>query len=129
ASSDIDHVTRFVRTMVCEWGMSDILGPVRYGETEGPVFLGKDLVTRKNFSEKIHELIDEEVQKIITHCYEEALKLLKKYEQKLDLLAKTLIEKEVLTSEDLKELLGDAPKKQFPRLDLIKKELENPSQV
>jgi cell division protease FtsH len=124
AFSDIDHVTKFVRTMVCEWGMSDTLGPVRYGESEGPVFLGKDLMTRKNFSEKIHELIDEEVQKIIRQCYDEALKLLKKHEKQLDLLAKALIEKEVLTGEDLKELLGEAPKRHFPRLDLIKGQLE-----
>ncbi|URA10054.1 ATP-dependent zinc metalloprotease FtsH [Thermospira aquatica] len=130
ASSDIDHVTRFVRTMVCEWGMSDVLGPVRYGETEGPVFLGKDLMTRKNFSERVHELIDEEVQKIITTCYEEALKLLKKHEEKLDLLAKTLIEKEVLNGDDIKQLLGEVSKKHFPRLEFIKKELsESTSQA
>jgi len=123
ASSDIDHVTRFVRTMVCEWGMSDELGPVRYGETEGPVFLGKDLMTRKNFSEKIHEMIDEEVHKIITHCYEEAIRLLKQHEDKLDILAKALIEKEMLTGEDLKQILGEAPKKKFPRLEFIKAEV------
>lgn len=128
ASSDIERVTKFVRTMVCEWGMSDVLGPVRYGESEGPVFLGKDLVTRKNFSEKIHELIDEEVKKLISSCYDEALKLLKKYDDKLDLLAKTLIEKEVLTLEDLKNMLGDVVKKHFPRLDLIKAQSEGVSE-
>lgn len=53
ASNDIERATKIVNSMVCEWGMSEVLGPVTYGEKEGPVFLGKDLVARKNFSEKI----------------------------------------------------------------------------
>ncbi len=121
AASDIDRVTKTVNAMVCEWGMSDALGPVTYGEKEGPVFLGKDLIARKNFSEKIHEVIDEEVHTIIANAYERAKKLLKDNVKKLDLLADELLEKEVLNAEELARVLGDNDKKRFPILDVLGK--------
>jgi cell division protease FtsH len=120
AASDIEFVTKYANAMVCECGMSELLGPVKYGEKEGPVFLGKDLVARKNFSEKVHEIIDEEVRKIIGESYKKALKMLKDNEKKLDLLAKALLEKEVLNSDEVDELLGKPAKKRFPILEKMK---------
>lgn len=119
ASSDIDRVTKTVNSMVCEWGMSELLGPVTYGEKEGPVFLGKDLVARKNFSEKVHEIIDEEVGKLISAAYEKAKKLIKENLKKLDLVANELLDKEVLNAEQLEKILGKNDKKRYPVLDAI----------
>jgi len=125
ASHDIETATKIVNSMVCEWGMSEVLGPVTYGEKEGPVFLGKDLVARKNFSEKIHEIIDEEVRSIISVSYQKARDLLRENMDKLDKLASLLLEKEVLNNEELNEALGKPDKKRFPLLELIgKKPLE-----
>jgi len=121
ASNDIERATKIANSMVCEWGMSDKLGPVTYGEKEGPVFLGKDLVARKNFSEKIHEIIDNEVKSIISNTYEKTKELLSKYINKLDELAKKLLEKEVLNSEEIEEILGKSEKKRYPILEKIGK--------
>lgn len=120
ASNDIERATKIANSMVCEWGMSDVLGPVKFGEKEGPVFIGKDLVARKNYSEKIHEIIDEEVSHIIQEAYKRAMEMLKNNEDKLDKLAKELLEKEVLNSEQLATLLGKSEKKRFPILDVLK---------
>jgi cell division protease FtsH len=119
ASHDIEVATKIVNSMVCEWGMSEALGPVTYGEKEGPVFLGKDLVARKNFSEKIHEIIDEEVKAMISNAYNKAKDLLTENVQLLDKLANLLLEKEVLNSEELNEVLGKPEKKRFPILDVM----------
>ncbi len=121
ASHDIETATKIVNSMVCEWGMSEVLGPVTYGEKEGPVFLGKDLVARKNFSEKIHEIIDEEVRSIISSSYTKAIELLTENMDKLDKLANLLLEKEVLNNEELNEALGKPDKKRFPLLELVGK--------
>ncbi len=119
ASHDIETSTKIVNSMVCEWGMSEALGPVTYGEKEGPVFLGKDLVARKNFSEKIHEIIDEEVRQMISNAYIKAKELLTQHMDLLDKLANLLLEKEVLNNEELTQVLGKPDKKRFPILDII----------
>ena len=121
ASNDIERATKIANSMVCEWGMSDELGPVTYGEKEGPVFLGKDLVARKNFSEKIHEIIDSEVKQIITNAYEKAKALLKKNISRLDKLSRKLLEKEVLNSSEIEEVLGKSDKKRYPILEKMGK--------
>lgn len=121
ASNDIERATKIANSMVCEWGMSDKLGPVTYGEKEGPVFLGKDLVARKNFSEKIHEIIDNEVKSIISSTYERAKELLSKYLNKLDELSSALLEKEVLDSSEIESVLGKSEKKRYPILEKMGK--------
>ncbi len=125
ASNDIERATKIVNSMVCEWGMSEVLGPVTYGEKEGPVFLGKDLVARKNFSEKIHEVIDEEVRGIISNAYKKAKEMLAENIHKLDKIANLLLEKEVLNTEELNVALGKPAKKRFPILDAVGKKAKN----
>ncbi len=119
ASNDIERTTRIANSMVCEWGMSEKLGPVTYGEKEGPVFLGKDLIAKKNFSEKIHELIDNEVKNIVSKAYEEAKSLIEKNIKKLDKLANALLEKEVLNAEEIEKIIGKTEKKRYPILENI----------
>ncbi len=105
AANDFEKATEIARKMVCQWGMSE-LGPLTFGERDDLIFLGRDLAMNKNFSERTAELIDEEVKKIITACYNRAQGLLEKNRSKLLKIAKTLLEKEVLDSEDIDKIAG-----------------------
>lgn len=109
AQNDIEKATKIARAMVCEWGMSELLGPIQYGEKEGPVFLGKDIVVRKTYSDRIAEVIDSEIKSIINYCYNETLNILRNNIDKLKELSKELLEKETLTSEDIERILGKKP--------------------
>jgi len=104
AANDFEKATDIARKMVCQWGMSD-LGPVTFGERDDLIFLGKELAMHKNFSEKTAELIDAEVKKIINRNYNRTKELLEKHRDKLIDVAKALLEKEVLTSEELEEVI------------------------
>ncbi len=122
ARGDIEHVTRYARSMVCEWGMSDLLGPVQYGESDGPVFLAKDMSNRKTYSEKTHEDIDSEIKRIVTTGYERAIALLNEHKDKLIDLAEILLVKETLSSEEVNDILGGVDRPRFPILDSFRKE-------
>ncbi|MCX8029852.1 MAG: ATP-dependent zinc metalloprotease FtsH [Brevinematales bacterium] len=111
AQNDIEKATKIARAMVCEWGMSDLLGPIQYGEKEGPVFLGKDIVVKKTYSDRIAEVIDSEIKSIVNNCYTETINLLKQNIDKLKELAKELLQKETLSSEDIERILGKKPEK------------------
>jgi len=100
AANDFEKATEIARKMVCQWGMSD-LGPLTYGETDDLIFLGRDLTMHKNFSEKTAEMIDVEVKKIVTRNFERSQQLLEKNRAKLKKIAKLLLEKEVLSSDDI----------------------------
>ncbi len=104
AANDFEKATDIARKMVCQWGMSD-LGPVTFGERDDLIFLGRDLAMHKNFSEKTAELIDAEVKKIINRNFDRTKELLEKHRDKLINVAKALLEKEVLTSEELEEII------------------------
>jgi len=104
AANDFEKATEIARKMVCQWGMSD-LGPVTFGERDDLVFLGRDLAMHKNFSEKTAEMIDAEVKKIINRNFSRTKELLEKHRDKLIKVAKALLEKEVLTSEELDEII------------------------
>lgn len=117
ARGDIQQVTRYARNMVCEWGMSDILGPVQYGESDGPIFLAKDISSRKTYSEKTHEAIDEEIKRIVTTGYQAAVAMLTEHKDKLIELAEILLEKETLNAGEVAEILGSVEKSKNPILD------------
>ena len=104
ASNDLEQATTWARRMVCEYGMSDQLGPVAYGEKTGDVFLGRDMVTRRDFSEKKSEQIDDEVARVLIEMYAEAKKLLEDHRDLLDRVARSLLERETLEGKEL-ELL------------------------
>ena len=104
AANDFEKATDIARKMVCQWGMSD-LGPVTFGERDDLIFLGKELAMHKNFSEKTAELIDAEVKKIINRNFNRTKELLEKHRDELINVAKALLEKEVLTSEELEEII------------------------
>ena len=104
AANDFEKATEIARKMVCQWGMSD-LGPLTFGERDDLIFLGKELAMHKNFSEKTAEMIDAEVKKIVTRNYDRTKELLEKNRNKLLMVAKALLEKEVLTSDELEAVI------------------------
>ena len=105
ASNDIQVATTIARAMVCEWGMSD-LGPIQYERDTGSVFLGRDYTnTQKNFSIETATKIDNEIRKIIDFAHNEALRIIKENKDDVILLAKTLIEHEQITAEEIDYLM------------------------
>ena len=105
ASNDIQVATSIARAMVCEWGMSD-LGPIQYERDTGSVFLGRDYTnTQKNFSIETATKIDNEIRKIIDFAHSEALRIIKENKDDVILLAKTLIEHEQITAEEIDYLM------------------------
>ena len=105
AQNDIEMATNIARMMVTELGMS-ALGPVQYERDTGSVFLGRDYTnTQKNFSLATAEQIDAEIRKIIDDAHEEALRLIRKYKDEVELIAQTLIEHEQITAEEIDYLL------------------------
>ena len=111
ASHDISRATDLARKMVTQWGMNDKLGTITYGQKDEPIFIGKEIATHKDYSEKTAELIDEEIKKIITEQYSRAKKIITINKAKLKKLAETLFEKETLDAEDIYKLLNIFPKK------------------
>ncbi|MEC7416599.1 MAG: ATP-dependent zinc metalloprotease FtsH [SAR324 cluster bacterium] len=105
ASDDLKKATELARKMVCQWGMNEKLGPVSYTENSGQVFLGRDLQRHKGFSNESSRMIDEEVLRILTECYDRASTILKENYQALEQLAQTLIEKETVGGEEVAQSL------------------------
>ncbi|MEK8133000.1 ATP-dependent zinc metalloprotease FtsH [Paenibacillus filicis] len=105
AYSDFQRATGIVRRMITEFGMSDKLGPMQFGTTQGQVFLGRDIGHEQNYSDAIAYEIDQEMQTIIRSCYERAKQILTKYSDQVRLIAETLIEKETLEKDQIKELI------------------------
>ncbi|MBR1605590.1 MAG: ATP-dependent zinc metalloprotease FtsH [Alphaproteobacteria bacterium] len=109
ASSDIAAATNLARSMVTEWGMSDVLGPVLYAENSGEVFLGKSVTQNKNVSEETARLVDSEIKRLMTTAYEQAKSLLTKKKKEWETLSKALIEYETLTGEEIKDVIAGKP--------------------
>jgi len=109
ASNDLQQATRLARQMVCKYGMSEKLGPVSYGDDDHDVFLGRDFMTRKDFSEKKAEEIDDEVSQLLNSLYAEARAILLERREVLDRIAAALLERETLDTADLRLLLAGDP--------------------
>ncbi|MFN4132092.1 MAG: ATP-dependent zinc metalloprotease FtsH [Caldimicrobium sp.] len=107
ARDDLKRATTIARKMICEFGMSKYLGPLTYGKSEEPIFLGKEIFQIKDYSEETAKIIDLEAKEIIHNCYEEAKKIIIKYLDKLHLVAKTLLDEETIDSERFKLLLQE----------------------
>ncbi len=105
AANDIERATEMARSMVCELGMSDRLGPLAWGKTEREVFLGKDLARMRNFSEEVASEIDEEVKRIITDCYNRAKEILRNHRKQMDRIVEILLEKETIEGDELRKIL------------------------
>jgi len=114
AGNDLERVTDIARRMVCEWGMSEKVGPITFGKGEEQVFLGKDIAKQKDYSEETAIDIDNEKKSIVTKNYEKARTLL---EDNIDLLhkvAEVLLDKEVIDGKELDELIKNNKPEQHP---------------
>jgi cell division protease FtsH len=109
AGNDIERATEIARKMVCEWGMSDKLGPLAYGAKEEELFLGREITRSRNFSENTAIAIDLEVKKIITSAMKRSEKILRDDVETLHRLSNALLEREILDSEEIDKLIrGEA---------------------
>ena len=106
ASSDIAAATKLARSMVTEWGMSDLLGPVLYAENSEEVFLGKSVTQNKNMSEETARVVDAEIKRLVCEAHEGALNILKEKKQDWERLSEALIEYETLTGEEIRQVIN-----------------------
>jgi cell division protease FtsH len=106
AGNDIERATEMARKMVCEWGMSDKMGPLTYGSKEEQVFLGKDMSSQKNFSDQTAKLIDQEVKTLVMDGYTRATDLLTTNRDILENMAQALLEHETIDGKDIENLIA-----------------------
>lgn len=106
AGNDIERATDMARKMVCEWGMSDKMGPLSFGKKDESIFLGREMAMHKNFSEKTAEHIDDEIKRIVDESYERAINILRENVQNLHALSVCLIEMENLTGDQVDEIIA-----------------------
>jgi cell division protease FtsH len=109
ASNDFERATEIARRMVTHWGMSDELGTMVYGENEGEVFLGRSITTHKSVSEATLQKVDQEVRRIIDTQYKLARKLLEDNREKVEAMAKALLEWETLDAEQISDVMAGKP--------------------
>jgi len=105
AENDLERATEIARRMVCEYGMSENLGPVTFGRREEQIFLGKEIARHKDYSELTAQKIDEEIRRIVLDAYNKTKRLLKENRDKLDRLANALLEKETLNSQEIDQII------------------------
>ncbi len=104
ASNDIERATDIAKRMVCNWGMSDKIGPITVSKKESQVFLGRDISQHENVSEETARIVDDEVRKIIRTAHKKALTILQEKRELLEKLSAELLEKETLSAEEIMEI-------------------------
>jgi len=107
ASNDLERATELAQKMVCEWGMSDIIGPLTFGKKEEPVFLGHEIAQHQDYSENTAQRIDEEIERIVTDNYARAEKLLTENKQKLLEIAEALLAQETLDADQIRKIIEE----------------------
>ncbi|AFN73679.1 Cell division protease FtsH [Melioribacter roseus P3M-2] len=105
AGNDIEKATNIARKMVCEWGMSEKLGPLSYGSKEEEIFLGREITRHKDYSEKTAQEIDDEIKNIVMTCMNRAEKILSDNIDLLHKLSKELLEREILDGEEIEKII------------------------
>jgi cell division protease FtsH len=116
ASGDIRMATSLARTMVCEWGMSDKLGMIEYGDGDGPVFLAREMSRSRNYSEETARMIDEEIKKLIDNAHATATEMLTADKDKVELIAHALLEFETLDASHVRDIIETGEMKNPPKL-------------
>jgi cell division protease FtsH len=109
ASNDFERATALARSMVTQWGMSDAMGPMVYGENEGEVFLGRSITTHKNVSEVTMQKVDAEIRKIIDQQFALAKKLILDNRDKVEAMAKALLELETIDADQIQDIMDGRP--------------------
>ena len=114
AGNDLERATDLARKMVCEWGMSEKMGPLTFGKQNEQVFLGREMGSQRDFSDQIAMEIDQEVRRLVTENYERAKRLLTENMASLKRLAEALLEKEVLDGSDIDQILLQSTSQAVP---------------
>jgi len=109
ASNDFERATQLARDMVTRYGMSEELGPMVYGENEGEIFLGRSVTTQKNVSEATMQRVDMEIRRIIDQQYAVARKLIERNRDKVEAMAKALLELETIDSDQIADIMAGKP--------------------
>ena len=109
AGNDLERATDLARKMVCEWGMSERLGPLTFGKKDEEIFLGREIATRRDFSEQVALEIDDEIKRLVTENYERAKRMLTEHIGTLRALAEALLEKEVLDAPEIDKIIQQGP--------------------
>jgi cell division protease FtsH len=110
AGNDIERATTLARKMVCDFGMSDSLGPLSFGKKEEQIFLGREISQHRDYSEETAQKIDAEVLNIVTAAYQRTSQLIRNNIEALHLMAKTLLEKETLDAKDIDAIMAKTAK-------------------
>ena len=121
AGNDIERATELARRMVCDWGMSEALGPVAFGKKEEAIFLGREIAQHRDYSEQTAQAIDTEIRRLVDAAYGRAHKLLKKSKKQLELIAGELLERETLTGPEIDTLLAGKKLPPFEKQPAAKK--------
>lgn len=109
AGNDLERVTELARRMVCEWGMSDALGPLTFGKKEEQIFLGRDFTQNQDYSEETAVRIDQEIKRIVTQNYDRAREALESHRTELNRIAEELLIREVLDAEQVRRIAQGLP--------------------
>jgi cell division protease FtsH len=109
AGNDLERATEMARQMVCEWGMSDAMGPLTFGKKEEQIFLGREIAQHQDYSEDTAHRIDQEVRKFVTENYDRSRKILTEHKDKLVVMADALLAREVLDAEQVRRILAGQP--------------------
>ena len=114
AGNDLDRVTDLARRMVCEWGMSEAVGPLTFGRKDEEVFLGRDLAQHKDYSEDTANKIDQEIKRIVTENYDRARSILEEKKAELLQIAEELLAREVLSGDQVLRIVAGDPLEEPP---------------
>jgi cell division protease FtsH len=122
AGNDLERATDLARRMVCEWGMSETMGPLTFGKKEEQIFLGREIAQHTDYSEDTALKIDAEVKRIVSDQYDRCTALLKEHKQRLQDIADALLAREILDADQVRRLayghpLDDAPSADVPSAD------------
>jgi cell division protease FtsH len=117
AGDDLQRATDLARRMVTKWGMSEVLGPLTYGDEQEQIFLGRELATHRDYSEETARVIDQEVKSIVATAFECAVDILTDNEDALHRLAEALLEREILDNEEIRLVIAGEELAPEPPID------------
>ena len=127
AGNDIEVATNIARKMVCDWGMSDKIGPLKFGKKDEEVFLGRDYSQQKNYSEEKSIIIDKEISSFVKNAEKNADRILAKYKHQLDDITKELLEKETISGDEMRNIINGKKEKKSVKNSTQEPELKKSS--
>ena len=127
SENDIENASDLARKMICEYGMSEELGPLSFGKKKGEIFLGREFTQHRDYSEMTAQKIDEEISDIVIGAYKRTARLIKDNLDTLHRLANALLEKETLNRSEIDELMADGKKSIYE--NLMKTGMVDPTKV